>query len=205
LPREVAIDIGSYEGRLLPGARGLREAYRGGASGRSTSRCRKRDQERVEVEAELKKRTAGCTAATRAVTAFLDSVERDMVEAGSRAGLGLRARLREREASAQALRVEAVGLQIRRDALRQKLLDAQVVAEGYRSLPRVLDAAREQGAHEEVRALLQAGVDVVEWREEAADPTRGTATIQFFELPDGFWETAQARKEEQLQRAPVRR
>lgn len=77
------------------------------------------------------------------------------------------------------------------------MLDAQVVAESYRSLPRVLDAAREQGAHEEVRALLQAVIDVVEWREEAGDPTRGTATIQFFELPEGFWAGYQAQKGEQ--------
>jgi len=50
-------------------------------------------------------------------------------------------------------------LEVKGDASRQKLLNAQVATQGYRRLPRVLDAAREQGADEEVRALLQEGID----------------------------------------------
>lgn len=156
-----------------------------------------RDRELAKVESELEKGRGAFTAATRAVTALVDAVERDIVEAGGRAGQGLRTRLREREAAARALLAEVEDMELRRDALRQKLLDAQVVVESYRSLPRVLDAAREQGAHEEVRALLQAIIDVVEWRENTTDRTRGTATIQFFELPSGFWERTSAHKIEQ--------
>ena len=119
-----------------------------------------------------------------------------MVEGGGQAGLGLRARFREREAAAQELRVEVEDMQFRRDALRQKLLDDEVVAEGYERLPALLDQAREQGAHDLLRGLLQAVIDVVEWREDEADPRRGTATIMLYELPEGFWEAIEAQKEE---------
>ena len=156
-----------------------------------------RDREVVAVEIDLAKARAALATASRAATALVDAVEQDAVEAGGSSGQVLRARLREREAAAQVLRLEVGDLELRRDALRQKLLDAEVVAEGYRSLPRVLDAALAQGAHEELRALLQAVIDVVEWREDSANPSQGTATIQFFELPEGFWADYGAQKEEQ--------
>ena len=155
-----------------------------------------RDRELASLEVELKKGKSALLAAAKAATAMVDAVEKDVVEGGGQAGPGLRARLREREATAQALRVEVEDMQFRRDALRQKLLDDEVVAEGYERLPALLDLARERGAHELLRGLLQAVIDVVEWREDEADPRRGTATIMFYELPEGFWEAIEAQKEE---------
>ncbi len=156
-----------------------------------------RDTELAKVEAELAKARAGYAAASRAVTGLVDSVERDSVESGGRAGQGLRARLREREAKVHALRLEVDDLQARRDALQQKLLDAQVVMAGYRSLPEVLDKARKPGAEKELQALLHEFIDVVEWKEDPVDHRRGTATIKIFELPETFWQVAQGQKEEQ--------
>ncbi len=71
-----------------------------------------------------------------------------------------------------------------------------MVAEGYERLPALLDQAREQGVHELLRGLLQAVVEVVEWREDEGDPKKGTATILFYELPKGFWAAVEAQKEE---------
>ncbi len=155
-----------------------------------------RDRELATLEAELKKGRVALATASKAATALVDAVEKDVVEGGGQAGPGLRARLRERETAAQALRLEVEDLEFRRDALRQKLLDDEVVAEGYERLPALLDEAREQGAHELLRGLLQAVVDVVEWREDVGDPKKGTATILFYELPEGFWDAAEAQKEE---------
>jgi hypothetical protein len=101
-----------------------------------------RDRELAKVVGELAKVTAALGATTWAVAGLLDAVERDSVETGRRGGQGLRARLREREATAQVLRVEADDLALRRDALRQKMLDAEVVYEGYRQLPAILEGAR---------------------------------------------------------------
>jgi len=97
---------------------------------------------------------------------------------------------------------EVEDLEFRRDALRQKLLDDEVVAEGYRRLPALLDLAREQGAHELLRGPLRAVVDVVEWREDDGDPTKGTATIMLYELPEGFWASVEAQKEERPSELP---
>lgn len=155
-----------------------------------------RDRELATLEAELKKGRVALATASKAATALVDAVEKDVVEGGGQGGPGLRARLREREAAAQALRLEVEDLEFRRDALRQKFLDDEVVAEGYERLPALLDEARELGAQELLRGLLQAVVDVVEWREDEGDPKKGTATIMFYELPEGFWAAVEAQKEE---------
>ncbi len=110
----------------------------------------------------MEKTTAARAVASKVVTGLVDAVERDSVEMGGRAGQGLRARLRAREAAAQVLRVEADELVVRRDAHRRKMLDADVVCDGYRRLPGILDAAVLRGEMEELKHVLQALVEVVE-------------------------------------------
>ena len=56
-----------------------------------------------------------------------------------------------------------------------------------------------------LRGLLQAVIDVVEWREDEADPRRGTATIMFYELPGGLLGGHRGPERGTAQRTPVKR
>jgi hypothetical protein len=50
----------------------------------------------------------------------------------------------------------------------------------------MIDAARKAGSHEELRGLLGMAIDMVEWRENAANGQRGDAIIRLFPVPQGI-------------------
>ncbi len=54
----------------------------------------------------------------------------------------------------------------------------------------MLDEAVRLGIHEELKALLQAVIDVVIWRQDPDDPKRGEALLQLFPLSEDFWLSA---------------
>lgn len=53
-------------------------------------------------------------------------------------------------------------------------------------MPDLLAKAEGEGARQELKELLQGIVEVIEWRQDAADPKKGDAVIELYPLP-GFW------------------
>src|SRR6185437_10449659 len=95
----------------------------------------------------------------------------------------IRRRLRDREAELEDLRTRRGEVQAKRDGIRREVLEAETVADAYRRVPHLLAEAQRVGAHDELRALIQALVDVVEWRQGADDPKEGEALISLYPLP----------------------
>ncbi len=82
----------------------------------------------------------------------------------------------------------AIGdLEVKRQVLKRDVLADDVVADGYGKLPAALDAAQQAGTPHELQALLRAVIDVVEWRQDPADPKKGDAHIKLFPLSEDFW------------------
>jgi hypothetical protein len=80
-----------------------------------------------------------------------------------------------------------------------KMLEAEVVAEGYGKLPLLIETANKNGDRENLKGLLQAVVDVIEWRQSADDAKKGEALVRLYELPPGLWATPEtARPDEPL-------
>ena len=48
--------------------------------------------------------------------------------------------------------------------------------------------ATAKGDRENLKGLLRAVVDVVEWRQSPDDPKRGDALVRLFELPPDLWQ-----------------
>ena len=107
----------------------------------------------------------------------------------------LRTRLAEHEAAQEQLKLEVANLEARRLDLKQKMLDAEVVADGYRKIPRLIDFAEKKGHRDELKALLSGVVDRIEWRHSPDDPKKGEAAVRLFELPDGWAHPSQKMKQ----------
>ena len=150
-----------------------------------------RDKSLARLDADLAECRIAHGKAKQAVRALLDFIESGGAEVSS-----LLTRLKEAEAREQALKGEILDLEMKRQALESQLLSTEIVAEGYRNLHRLLDQALEAGAEQEVKDLLLSVIDVVEWRQSADDPKKGTALIQLFELPEGFGLEEQVKKEQ---------
>ncbi len=121
-----------------------------------------------------------------AVTGLVDAVEQDAVESGGRNGPALRARLRERELAAQALKLEVEDLEVRHAEMGQQVLDASRVEDSYRDLPRMIDVAVARKDWLALRYLIPVAIDTVTWHEDAAKGERGHAVIRLYPLPAGI-------------------
>ncbi|MHB8877484.1 MAG: recombinase family protein [Myxococcaceae bacterium] len=140
-----------------------------------------RDEQLTKLANELAQARAAQLQVAKQIAKLVDAVEAEgNVEA-------LKARLREREAEQAKLRTDVINLEAKKQVLERETLNAQVVAEGYRRLPRLIDEAMRLNAHEELRGLLQSVVNVIEWRPDPENPRRGEALIKLFELPKDFW------------------
>ena len=140
---------------------------------------------RDEALARLSHETANARAAHSKAKQNLNALL-DVVENGGGQITSLLTRLKEAEDREQALKHEVIDLEAKRAALQDEMLTAEVVAEGYRNLHRLLTEALTAGVEADVKELLRAVIDVVEWRENPENPKQGTALIQLFELPSGF-------------------
>jgi hypothetical protein len=80
-------------------------------------------------------------------------------------------------------------------SLQRELLDAEIIAEDYQQLPRIIEAAQSSGAQAELQGLLRAVIDVVEWWPDPTCPKTGEALIQLFQLPAGFWQRADGKEQ----------
>jgi site-specific DNA recombinase len=141
-----------------------------------------RDQGLAQVERELQEVRTAHQQVAKTLTKLLDALEGDDHDAGA-----LKGRIREKDALANQLKVKMGELEAKRNALKDEILNAEVVAESYSKLPQVLDEAERAGAREELKALLQSVIDVVEWRQDPADEKRGEALLQLFPVP-GLWD-----------------
>jgi site-specific DNA recombinase len=140
-----------------------------------------RDDAAAKLRSEADKVKASLTAARKTIASLTDAIE-----AGGDAA-ALVARLREREAQVADLRRELATLEEKVAATERQTVSAEAVVEGYTQLHRLLDDAIAADAREELRDVLRAIIDVVEWREDPSEPRSGEALIQLFEIPAGFW------------------
>jgi hypothetical protein len=85
------------------------------------------------------------------------------------------------------LKVEISDREAKRLDLKTKMLDAEVVAEGYAKLPVLIDLADKNGDRENLKSLMRAVIDVIEWRQSPEDPKKGDALVRLYELPPGLW------------------
>ena len=143
-----------------------------------------RDETLRGIDAELKKVNAALTLVGKTINGLLDGVE-----SGGREVPALVARLQKKQDEQGTLKSEQSDLQTRRQMLTQKMLDAEVVSEGYRKLPKLLQRAKKADAAEDLREVLREVVDVVEWAQDPESERKGEARIRLFELPRGFWST----------------
>ncbi|MCC6333699.1 MAG: recombinase zinc beta ribbon domain-containing protein [Myxococcales bacterium] len=142
-----------------------------------------RDEELGRVEAELKERRFATQEQGRAIQKLVNAFE----DEDSKTVLkSLKTRLVEHEAAQEQLKLEVVNLEARRLDLKQKMLDAEVVADGYRKIPRLIAFAEKKGHRDELKALLSGVVDRIEWRHNPDDPKKGEAAVRLFELPEGW-------------------
>ena len=148
-----------------------------------------RDVRLTALSEELAQARAAHLQVAKQVTKLVDALEGD---GGSLDAL--KRRLQEREAEQAKLKIDIQDLETKKDTLERETLNAEVVAEGYRKLPTLIDEARRLKAHEDLRGLLQAVIDVVEWRPDPEDAKRGEALIQLFDLPQDFWSSTGAEK-----------
>lgn len=139
-----------------------------------------RDVELDGVEAKVQETDSACLQKGKQISKLLDAIESGEDQEAST----IRARLMDRETELQALRAAKAELVARRDAIRREVLESETVAGAYQKVPQLLDDARRVGAHDELRALVQALVDAVEWRQSPDDPKRGEALISLYPLPD---------------------
>lgn len=142
-----------------------------------------RDRSLAEVEALLASKRGAYAGATKAVNGLVDAVEQDAVESGGRNGPALRARLRERELAAKALKIEIEDLEVQSAELAREVLDGSTVEEAYRDLPRMIDVAVANSDQLALRYLVPVVIDTVEWHEEAARGVRGRAVIRLYPAP----------------------
>jgi predicted nucleic acid-binding Zn-ribbon protein len=98
----------------------------------------------------------------------------------------LRARLRDRQAAKNRLKIEVADLEAKGQGLRQQMLDAVTAVDSYAKLPSIIDEAERLGARQELKSLLQTVIDGVEWRQDPKDPKLGEALIRLYELPAEF-------------------
>lgn len=108
----------------------------------------------------------------------------DHLEATDEPDGALMNRFREKQTAEKALKLEQLDLETKRDMLRQEILDAATVVEGYRHLPRLLDAAKKKGSRDDLKAIAQQVIDVVEWKQDANDSKKGQASIRLFPLAE---------------------
>jgi len=154
-------------------AKALKDAVREANEGR--------DDQLSTITDQLKKVASALQQVGMVINGLVDSVE----SGGDVKALVVR--LREKERDKAMLEGELAELKAKRDALSQKMMDAEVVAESYQRLPALFAAARKANAANELRQLLREVVDVIDWRPEAGNPKAGQALIQLYELPPGFW------------------
>lgn len=154
----------------------------GGAGGAGGERPGGRDAGLVAEERTLRQRLAG-------VQARIDPLV-TAIENG--AGYGsVKDCLAAAEAEKESVEGELTGVAAEIEQLRQHALSLDLVAATYSDFPTILDALRLQGDQYGVKRLIGMFVEVIEWPQDAADPSKGTVDIQLFE---------QARPEEQGRR-----
>jgi site-specific DNA recombinase len=139
-----------------------------------------RDAELLAVEAQVRETDNACLQKGKQISKLLDAIETG--EGDDLAAV--RARLRERETELQEIRERKAELVGKRDLIRREVLEADTVVDAYRKVPYLLTEAQRVGAHDELRALVQAIVEVVEWRQNPERPKEGEALIELFPLPD---------------------
>lgn len=149
-----------------------------------------RDERISALANELAQARAAQLQVAKHISKLVDTLEGDGGNLGA-----LKRRLQEREAEQAKLASDILDLETKKDTLERETLNAEVVADGYRKLPRLIDEAKRLKAHDELKGMLQAVIDVVEWRPDPAEPKRGEALIQLFDLPKDFWSTEDAEKE----------
>lgn len=142
-----------------------------------------RDEELKRIEAELKEKRFASQEQGRAIQKLVNAFED---EAAPTLLKSLKTRLIEHEASQDQLKVEIANLEAKRLDLKQKMLDAEVVAEGFRKIPMLIDHAQKKGYREDLKTLLRGVVDRIEWRHNPDDPKKGDAAVRLFELPTGW-------------------
>ena len=143
-----------------------------------------RDRELADIEAALSRKRGAYAAASKAVNGLVDAVEQDAVESGSGNGPALRARLREREVAAQALKLEVEDLAVRHAEAGRQVLEASTVEASYRDLPRMVDAAVARRDWLALRYLVPIFIDIVTWYEDVAKGERGRAVIRLYPVPE---------------------
>ncbi|MBL8950721.1 MAG: hypothetical protein JNK82_08095 [Myxococcaceae bacterium] len=142
-----------------------------------------RDELLARIREDLQEKRAAYLQASKVVAKLLDTLES---EDKSAALESLRARLRDREAVKNQLKVEVGDLEAKERGLRQQMLDALTVAESYAKLPTIIDKAERIGAREELKALLYRIIDGIDWVQDPKDPKKGEALIKLCELPAEF-------------------
>ena len=141
-----------------------------------------RDHGLAEVERELQEVRTAHQQVSKTLTKLLDALEGDDEDAGA-----LKVRIREKDAQVNQLKVKAGELEAKRDALKNETLNAELVAEAYGKLPLILEEVERADGRDELKALLQSVIDVVEWRQDPADEKKGEALLQLFPVP-GLWD-----------------
>ena len=140
-----------------------------------------RDTTLAALVAELGEVEAAILQKRKQIAKVLDVLESDE---GEESLSTLRDRLKSREAELAQMTERRIDLQNRRDALEREVLEMTTVASTFTQLPQLFDEARRQNAHQELRELLRAVIDVVEWRQDKDSPKKGEAFIQLYPLPN---------------------
>jgi DNA invertase Pin-like site-specific DNA recombinase len=129
---------------------------------------------------------AGLAAEQKALRTRLRQVEERIgaiVQAVESGGTirSLSARLTELEAERTSIEEEATNVRLEMDRVRQHTLSVEVMAETFRDFPSMLDRLQAGGEWYAIRDLIARYVEVMDWHQDAEDPTAGTVEVMLFE------------------------
>jgi site-specific DNA recombinase len=93
----------------------------------------------------------------------------------------LRTRLEGLEAEQRSMEEELARVEREADHIRQHALSTEIMVGTYRDFPAILDRLLEARRWQEVKELLACHVEVIDWHQDAADPSSGTVEIMLYE------------------------
>ena len=99
----------------------------------------------------------------------------------------LTGRLRELEDEQRSMEEEMAKIGREAGHIRQHALSTEIMVETYRDFPAILDRLIEADQWQAIKDLLNRFIEVIDWHQDAEDPTTGTVEIMLFEqaCPDG--------------------
>jgi hypothetical protein len=137
-----------------------------------------RDEDLVVLVAEEKVALSSRSTLEGKIAKLLDALEE------GKSGTSIKRRLGNQEEELEQIESALATIRLKKDRLEERVLSLQVVADGYRDLPRVVDKLVEGKNWYRLKNVLQQYIEVIQWHEGESKEDEGRLNIVLFERPD---------------------